>query len=136
MSRKMLFLYMFLGLTAFIAALAIVAPPLAVVPFGFSVIFLPFLFVSLFIEWAIPKASSFTQWLSVLALIALFMVMGSILAAGTAGLLTTVVYLFKKRPVSPKPEPAKTLDNAQYEFQGTGYRVSYSPVEQGARYTP
>lgn len=138
MSRKSLFLYTLLGLFGFVGCLVLVAPPLAIVPFGFSAIYLPVLFLSLLLSWAIPSGASVVRWLTVALVVGIFVAMGSIIAAIVGALLTTTVYTVHRRTNRPTPRvTAETADFPSVTYAYGGMRYNYStPVETAARMTP
>lgn len=108
MSRKKLWFYTLLGIMAFTVTLAIVAPPLAVVPVGFTVLYMPGLAFSLLLAWAVSDVR-FSRPLVVLASCSVyftgFLVMGSVLAAFTALVITLAVYSAHKRTNRSKVKP-------------------------------
>lgn len=138
MSRKSLFLYTALGLAAFMVTLAIVAPPLAVVPVGFSVIYLPVLFVSLLLAWALPSVAFATRWATIALVAGIFLVMGSPIAAIAGALLTIAVYSVHRRTNRSKPRvTAETVDFPSVEYAYGGMQVQFAtPIETAARMTP
>lgn len=141
MSRLKLWFFTFLGIMAFVVTLAVVATPLAIVPIGFSVIYLPGLAFSLFLAWAVTGV----KWGNALVMLATcaffftgFLVMGSPLAAFTALVITIAVYSVHKRTNREKVTKAQVEaylpELMRMQMSYAGVRVSHgAPVEHAAR---
>lgn len=132
MSRLKLWFFTLLSITAFIVTLAIVAPPLAIVPVGFTVIYMPALAFSFFVAWAF----SGIKWGNALVMVATcaflftgFLVMGSVLAAFIALVVTLAVYSIHKRSNRNKVKPRHPwpeTDTTRFVYPGTqmGYKLN------------
>lgn len=133
MSRKKIWFYTLVLCTAFTITLAGIAPPLALAPMAFTVIYMLALTGSLLLAWlfdGIRYSRPLIMLATCLMLGVFLLVGGSVIGAGVAVLLTLLVYRThartNRRPPAPAPDYSKPP-----QF---GYHLSYGhPVEQAAR---
>lgn len=133
MSRKKIWLYTLILCIAFTGTLLAVAPPLAMAPMAFTVIYMTTLAGSFLLAWAFEgvRYSRPLIMLATCASLGIFLgVGGTPIGAAVAILLTAVVYSVHKRTNRKPLAPVTTAEPAPVYPTAFGYKLSY---EQAAR---
>lgn len=108
MSRKKIWFYTLILCAAFTITLAVVAPPLALAPMAFTVIFMTALTGSLLLSWlfdGIRYSQSLLMFATGLMLFVFLTVGGSPIGGVVAFMLTGLVYWAHKRTNRKPPVP-------------------------------